>query len=191
MKKLKLKKEKVERKTGIIWHDMDPKKITKTKFEAVIEIPKNGKNKYELDKETGLLRLDRILYTSTHYPANYGFIPKTYAEDNDPLDVLVVSNEEILPMTIVECYPIGVLKMVDGDSLDEKIIAVATNDPFMNCYNDISGLPNHISDEIMHFFEVYKMLEGKHTKIDKMYGKAEAQKVIEKCIEAYKEKFED
>lgn len=176
-------------KRNVIWHTMPSERITKDSFDAVIEIPKNGKNKYELDKETGLLKLDRILYTSTHYPANYGFIPKTYADDDDPLDVLVLSNEEIYPLTIVRCIPIGVLKMVDGQALDEKIIAVAENDPFMNCFNDISALPNHISDEIMHFFEVYKYLEGKHTEIDKMYGKKEAKEIIEKCIKNYKEKY--
>jgi len=189
--KLNKKEKNSISETGknIIWHTMPEDRIKKDCFDAVIEIPKYGKNKYELDKETGLLKLDRILYTSTHYPANYGFIPKTYADDDDPLDVLVLSNEEIYPLTLVRCIPIGVLKMVDGTALDEKIIAVAENDPFMNCYNDISALPNHISEEIMHFFEVYKFLEGKHTKIDKMYGKKEAEEIIEKCIKNYKEYF--
>ena len=173
-----------------IWHDMDAKRITPTNFIAIVEIPKNCKNKYELDKETGFLKLDRILYTATHYPANYGFIPKTYADDNDPLDVLILSNEEIYPLTEVECTPIGVLKMIDSGKLDEKIIAVAKHDPFMNVYSDISALPNHISEEIMHFFDVYKTLEGKETEIDKMYGREEAEKVIEKCIKNYNEKFE-
>lgn len=172
-----------------IWHDIDKSRIKKDDFEAVIEIPKNCKNKYELDKETGLLRLDRILYTATHYPANYGFIPRTYAQDADPLDVLVLCNEEIYPLTLVECTPIGVLTMTDGDSLDEKIIAVSKHDPFMNVYKDIKELPTHISDEIMHFFEVYKQLEGKHTKIDKIMGNKEAQEIIEKSMKEYEEKF--
>ena len=120
-----------------IWHDLDKKRVTPEKFTAVIEISKGGKNKYELDKETGMLRLDRVLYTSTHYPANYGFIPKTYAEDNDPLDVLVLCQEQILPLTLVECYPIGILEMLDNDESDEKIIAVPVKDPSYCGYKDV------------------------------------------------------
>lgn len=173
-----------------IWHDINEERVKPEKFTAIIEISKGGKNKYELDKETGLLRLDRVLYTSTHYPANYGFIPKTYAEDNDPLDVLVLCQEQILPMTLVECYPIGVLYMTDEEENDEKIIAVPVNDPSMSDYKDISDLPNHMFDEISHFFEVYKVLEHKHTTINKIKGREDALKCIEKCIESYKKKFE-
>ena len=144
-----------------IWHDINPERITPEVFTAVIEIPKGGKNKYELDKETGLLKLDRVLYTSTHYPANYGFIPRTYAEDNDPLDVLVLCQEDILPLTLVECYPIGMLNMVDNNEQDEKIIAIPVREPNWSGYNDIADLPAHLFDEISHFFEVYKFLEGK------------------------------
>ena len=174
-----------------IWHDIEKSRIQKDHFVAVIEIPKGCSNKYELDKESGMLKLDRVLYTSTHYPANYGFIPRTYAEDNDPLDVLVICQESVYPLTLMEVYPIGVLKMVDDNSKDEKIIAVAKNDPFMNEYTDISELPNHISAEIAHFFEVYKQLEGKQTMIDKMYGREEAENIIQKCIQNYEEKFEN
>jgi len=113
-----------------IWHDIDEERIKKDDFLAVIEIPKGCKNKYELDKKTGSLRLDRVLYTATHYPANYGFIPRTYAGDHDPLDVLVLCQEEIYPLTLVECYPIGVLRMTDSGEDDEKIIAIPKNDPF-------------------------------------------------------------
>ena len=172
-----------------IWHDISPKRISSTKFMAVIEIPKGCKNKYEMDKETGLLRLDRVLYTSTHYPANYGFIPRTYADDHDPLDVLVLCQENIVPMTLVECKPIGVLKMVDDNSLDEKIIAVPTNDPTYSDYTDISELPNHIFDEISHFFKVYKSLETKETVVNEVSGADEAKKIIEKCIQLYKDNF--
>lgn len=172
-----------------IWHDIEKERIQKDSFVAVIEIPKGCSNKYELDKKTGMLRLDRILYTSTHYPANYGFIPRTYAEDNDPLDVLVICQESVYPLTLMEVYPIGVLKMVDDNSKDEKIIAVAKQDPFMNEYKDISELPSHISAEIAHFFEVYKQLEGKQTTVDKIYGREEAEKIIETCIHQYEEKF--
>ena len=115
-----------------IWHDIKKERIKKDNFVSVIEITKGGKNKYELDKETGMLKLDRVLYTATHYPANYGFIPRTYAEDNDPLDVLVLCEENIQPLTLVESYPIGVLIMIDGEQKDEKIIAVAKTDPFLN-----------------------------------------------------------
>lgn len=172
-----------------IWHDISPDRIKKDDFVAVIEISKGCKNKYELDKETGMLKLDRVLYTATHYPANYGFIPRTYGDDKDPLDVLVLCQENIISMTLVECYPIGVITMVDGNENDEKIIAVAKKDPYLNEYKDISELPSQISSEIMHFFEVYKQLEGKQTTIDKILGRTEAEEIIERCKQKYIEKF--
>ena len=172
-----------------IWHDISPKRISPEQFFAVIEIPKGCKNKYEMDKDTGLLKLDRVLYTSTHYPANYGFIPRTYADDGDPLDVLVICQEEIVPMTLVECRPIGVMKMIDDDSLDEKIIAVPINDPTYTDYTDISQLPAHTFEEIKHFFRVYKSLEGKETVVNEVSGPTEARDVIKKCIAAYKDNF--
>ena len=172
-----------------IWHDMNQERIKPDEFISVIEITKGGKNKYELDKETGMLRLDRVLYTATHYPANYGFIPRTYADDNDPLDVLVLCQENIDPMTLVECYPIGVITMIDSEQNDEKIIAVAKKDPFLNVYKDIEEIPNHISAEIMHFFEVYKQLEEKQTVVEKVLGREEAEKIIKKAIANYNEKF--
>ena len=173
-----------------IWHDINGERIKKDNFVSVIEIQKNGRNKYELDKETGMLRLDRILYTATHYPANYGFIPRTYAGDGDPLDVLVICHEEIVPLTLVETYPIGVLKMIDGGEEDEKIIAIPVNDPYLNNYKNITELPTQLLDEIMHFFEVYKQLEKKQTSVDKRLGRDEAEAIVEKCINNYKEKFE-
>ena len=115
-----------------IWHDISPERIAFDRFEALIEIPKGSKAKYELDKNTGLVRLDRVLYTSTVYPANYGFIPRTLADDGDPLDVLVLTNETIYPMTLVNCFPIGVIKMIDGGEQDEKIIAIPVKDPTFN-----------------------------------------------------------
>lgn len=172
-----------------IWHDIAEERIKKDEFISVIEITKGGKNKYELDKETGMLRLDRVLYTATHYPANYGFIPKTYAQDNDPLDVLVLCQENIDPMTLVECYPIGVLIMIDAEENDEKIIAVAKKDPFLNAYKDVKDLPAHISSEIMHFFEVYKQLEEKQTVVEKILGREEAEEIIQKSLDRYKIKF--
>lgn len=173
-----------------IWHDIEESRISAETFCAVIEIPKGSKSKYELDKETGLLRLDRVLYTSTHYPANYGFIPRTYAEDNDPLDVLVLCSETIYPLSLVECYPIGVITMTDNGETDEKIIAIPLNDPSYNMYKNISDLPQHIFDEMAHFFTVYKALEGKDTAVDKVEEKSVAQYIIKKAIRFYKEKFE-
>ena len=167
-----------------IWHDIAADKITPEDFYAVIEITKGSKNKYELDKDTGLIKMDRILHTSTHYPANYGFIPRTFADDGDPLDVLVLCNETIYPRTLVRCYPIGVIKMIDGGSLDEKIIAIPFGDPTYNDYYDIHELPKHIFDEMMHFFEVYKSLEHKTTAVKEMCHRHEAMEIIDKCIKA-------
>jgi len=172
-----------------IWHDISKERITKEEFMGVIEISRGCKNKYELDKETGMLRLDRVLYTATHYPVNYGFIPRTYADDNDPLDVLVLCQENITPLTLVDAYPIGIIKMIDDESIDEKVIAIAKQDPFYNQYTDISELPSHVFDEITHFFEVYKQLENKYTLVKEILGKEEAQKAIEQAIIAYEEKF--
>ena len=172
-----------------IWHDISPKRIKRDRFYAVIEISKGGKNKYELDKETGMLKLDRVLHTSTHYPANYGFIPKTFAEDNDPLDVLVLCSEKIEPMALVHCYPIGVISMVDNGAPDDKIIAIPFGDPTYNGYKDISQLPPHIFDEMIHFFKVYKMLENKSTAIDEAKGVLAAVDIIDAAIENYKKKF--
>ena len=172
-----------------IWHDIDPKRIRPEEFIAVIEITKGSKKKYELDKETGLIILDRILYTATHYPANYGFIPRTYGDDGDPLDVLVLCSENILPQSLVRCYPIGVITMLDQGRLDEKIIAIPFQDPSYNSYHDVSELPAHLFTEISHFFSVYKNLEGKETVVDELRGKDAARDVIQKCLDAYIEKF--
>ena len=173
-----------------IWHDISPKRIKTDDFFSVIEITKGGKAKYEMDKETGLLRLDRVLYTSTHYPANYGFIPRTYANDGDPLDVLVLCSENIIPMSLVRCYPIGVIIMDDGGSQDEKIIAIPFDDPTYNSYKDITELPRHIFDEMQHFFTVYKELENaKSTEIGEVKGREEAKAIIAACLERYLNDF--
>lgn len=177
------------RKHMNIWHDIDEKRITENRFEALVEIPKGCKVKYELDKETGLLRMDRVLYTSTVYPSNYGFIPRTLADDGDPLDVLVLCNEPIYPMTLVTCMPIGVIVMTDSGELDEKIIAVPVNDPNYKHYYDIKELPSHVFEEMMHFFEVYKMLEHKSTTVKEMLHKYEATQIIRKCIARYNEVY--
>ncbi len=172
-----------------IWHDMNPKRITPHDFECVIEITKGSKKKYELDKECGLLRLDRILYTSTHYPANYGFIPRTYGDDNDPLDVLVLCSESIEPMTLVRCYPIGVISMVDNGRNDEKIIAIPFSDPTYNQYKSIDELPKHIFDEMRHFFSVYKALENKETAVNEVRGPEDAVTIITDAITHYVDEF--
>ena len=172
-----------------IWHDISSERIKAENFVAVIEITKGSKKKYELDKETGFLILDRILYTSTHYPANYGFIPRTLADDGDPLDVLVLCSEAIEPMTLVECRPIGMFEMNDGDARDEKIIAVPLGDPNYNYMFDISQLPEHLLDEICHFFTVYKELEGRTTVVSKAQNREVANRVIVECINNYNESF--
>ena len=172
-----------------IWHDIDNDRITVDQFISCIEIPKGSKKKYELDKETGLIILDRILYTSTHYPANYGFIPRTYSQDKDPLDVLVLCDESFDPLVLVRTRAIGVVKMIDNDEIDEKIIAVCINDPNMNVYNDISELPEHRMNEIKHFFTVYKQLEGKTTVVTDVFGAKEAKKVIQESIDAYNQLY--
>ena len=173
-----------------LWHDIRPARMQPEDFLAVVEIEKGSKNKYELDKETGALRLDRILHTSTHYPANYGLIPRTYAGDSDPLDVLVICSESIRPMSLVRVYPIGVITMRDGGAMDEKILAIPFGDPTYNCYHDISELPRHISDEISHFFSVYKHLEpDKNAEVDSAHGRAEAVEVIRRALDRYIEIF--
>ncbi len=171
------------------WHDIAAERVSAERFAAVVEIPKGSKQKYEMDKETGLIRLDRILYTSTHYPANYGFLPRTLSDDGDPLDVLVLCAEPLHPLTLVECYPIGVITMTDGDEMDEKIIAIPFGDPQMNGYADISALPPHLFAEIAHFFEVYKQLEHGMTTVDKVEGRAEAVLAIERALEGYRKTF--
>ena len=172
-----------------IWHSIDPKRVTPEDFIAVVEIPKGSKNKYELDKETGLIILDRILYTSTHYPANYGFIPLTYADAFDPRDVLVLSSEALHPLTLVRCYPIGVIRMLDNGRADEKIIAVPYSDPMYNSYRSIFALPKHTYDEMTHFFSVYKTLEKKETAVDEVQDRDVAVEIIARAIESYRQKY--
>lgn len=172
-----------------VWHDVRKERISPEDFICVIEISKGSKTKYELDKETGKIILDRILYTSTHYPANYGFIPRTYGDDEDPLDVLLMCSEPLAPLTLVRAYPIGVISMIDNGRYDEKIIAIPFGDPNYNLYTDVSELPAHIFDEMRHFFTVYKTLEHKNTAVDEVKGRAEAMRVIEQAIKAYDKKF--
>ena len=172
-----------------IWHNIDPARITPDDFIAVIEISKNSKKKYELDKETGLIMLDRVLHTATHYPANYGFIPRTYGDDEDPLDVLVLCSETLDPLTLVQCYPIGYISMLDSGRNDEKIIAIPFADPNYNTYRDISELPNHIFSEMVHFFSIYKSLENKESIPGEVSGREAALEVIAEAKSNYIKNF--
>lgn len=172
-----------------IWHDIEEERINADDFMAVVEVPKGSKSKYELDKSTGLIRLDRVLFSSTQYPLNYGFIPRTYAEDNDPLDVLIICTEVLVPLALVRCYPIGVISMLDNGKRDDKIIAVPFADPIYNDYKDISQLPKHLAIEIRHFFEVYKQLENKETVVDETQSALQALKIVQKSIDRYRKEF--
>jgi inorganic pyrophosphatase len=153
---------------------------------AVIEIPKGSKCKYELDKKTGLLMLDRVLYSSVHYPANYGFIPQTHAGDGDPLDVLVLMQEPVVPLTIVRARPIGGFSMRDDKGVDDKIVAVAVDDPSVSHYQNHSELPPHVVKELMRFFADYKVLENKLSEVEELYGRDRAHAVIEESASDYR-----
>lgn len=172
-----------------IWHDLSADRVKPNDFTAVIEIAKGSKVKYELDKDTGMIVMDRILYTSTQYPANYGFIPKTYADDGDPLDVLLICSETLMPNTLVRCFPIGVIMMEDGGDKDEKIIALPYSDPVYNGYKELSDIPEHLVKEMAHFFSVYKALEGKKTLIEGVKDRKAAEEIITACIEKYNKAF--
>lgn len=160
-------------------------RITPDDFVAYIEIEQGSKNKYEIDKQTGLIILDRVLYTSTHYPTNYGFIPRTLSGDGDTLDVFVLCSQPIEKMSLVRCYPIGVIKMLDSKSCDEKIVAIPFGDPQYNYYKDISRLPPHLVDEISHFLEVYKQLENKKVVVQEIGDCKQAKKIIARCKKEY------
>ena len=174
-----------------IWKEFNKDRIKTDDFIVFIEIEQGGKNKYEIDKETSLIILDRVLFTATYYPMNYGFIPRSYSADGDPLDVFVLCSQPIEKMRLVRCYPIGVIKMIDGNELDQKIIAIPFGDPQNNNFTDISELPQHIFDELIHFLKVYKQLENKPVIIEDISGKDAALETIDECIKAFEEKFEN
>ena len=171
------------------WHDVSLGNNIPHTFPVIIEVPKGSKNKYELDKTTGLIRVDRVLFSSVQYPANYGFIPRTYCEDNDPLDVLVLGQEPVVPLSILMVEPIGLMKMSDQGEEDDKIIAVHANDPEYSHYNSIDQLSPHRMAEVKRFFEDYKVLEGKNVVVEEFLGPAHAIKSLEMSIEMYKNKF--
>jgi inorganic pyrophosphatase len=169
------------------WHDtyVDDAVIA-TAFPVIIEIPKGSTNKYELDKETGLLRLDRVLYSAVYYPADYGFIPRTYCDDGDPLDVLVLGQEPVYPLTIVEARAVGVMRMRDEKGVDDKIVAVSVKDPSFADFRDKSQLPPHVLRQVRRFFEDYKVLESKQVIVEEMMGPAEAVAIIADALELYR-----
>src|SRR5260221_2370815 len=167
------------------WHDVDP--AIPHAFTAVVEIPMGSSNKYELDKDSGLLKLDRVLHSAVFYPANYGFIPQTMADDGDPMDVLILSSDPVYPLTLITARPIGLMTMVDQSELDYKIIAVGINDPEYNTYHDIHELPKHRLAVIKRFFEDYKTLENKRVAVDDFLPALAAVPVIEKSLEVYAE----
>jgi inorganic pyrophosphatase len=171
------------------WHKVSYGDQAPDVVNGIIEIPKNTRAKYELDKESGLLKMDRVIYSSMYYPANYGFIPRTYCDDDDPLDILVLSQVEIVPMCLVEAKVIGVMRMLDGGELDDKIIAVAANDMSVNHINDISELGPHFVKELRTFFEDYKKLEHKTVEVEEFQHADTARQIILKAIGDYKEKF--
>jgi len=169
------------------WHDVSFGENAPDYVTGIIEIPKNSRAKYELDKATGMIVLDRVLASPMFYPTNYGFIPQTYCDDKDPLDILVLSEIEIVPLCLVESKIIGVMQMIDGGEIDDKIIAVAKGDRHWNHFNDLSDLPMHVLDEIRVFFENYKQLENKTTHVKEFLNRSEAIKIFEQSVVDYKE----
>ena len=170
------------------WHDtyVDDSVIA-TGFPVIVEIPKGSTNKYELDKETGLLRLDRVLYSAVYYPADYGFIPRTYCDDGDPLDALVLGQEPLYPLTIVQARAVGVMRMRDDKGVDDKIVAVSVRDPSFEGYMDKSQLPAHVLRQVQRFFQDYKVLENKQVVIEDLLGPEDAVRIIRESLELYRQ----
>lgn len=171
------------------WHSVSTGENAPNVVNGIIEIPKASRAKYELDKESGLLKMDRVLYSSVYYPANYGFIPQTYCDDKDPLDILILSQVTVVPMCIVSARVIGVMRMVDHGEMDDKIIAIAENDMSVEHINDISELPNHFIRELRSFFEDYKKLEHKEVIVEEFQDASVARDIVQQSIVDYKEKF--
>ena len=172
-----------------LWHDISLGDDAPEKFNAIIEIPRGSSNKYELDKETGLMKLDRVLYSAMFSPMDYGFMPQTYWHDNDPLDVLVMTTYTLVPGILVEVRPVAVVRMIDGGEKDEKIIAVPTKDPRFNGIKDIKDIEEHVLEEVKHYYEHYKDLEKKKVEITAIEGAEAAMEVVKEGMEMYKEKF--
>lgn len=171
------------------WHGVPPGDQAPRIVNAVIEIPQGSRAKYEIDKDSGLLKLDRIIYSSFYYPCNYGFIPQTYGDDKDPLDILVITSLPVQAMCLMQAKVIGVMQMIDSGDADDKIIAVAQNDPSVNHYNNIEEIPPHFFEELRHFFEEYKKLENKSVQVNEFGDKAKALAIIEDSFQQYKDHF--
>ncbi len=171
------------------WHHVSPNHTALDTVIGIIEIPKGTRAKYELDKSSGLLRLDRVLYSSVYYPANYGFIPQSYCDDKDPLDILILSQIDVVPLCIVPAKVIGVMRMLDNGEADDKIIAVAAGDPSVSHYNDISELPQHFKTEMMNFFQDYKKLEHKTVVVEEFFGKEVALRILNESFKLYHKTF--
>src|ERR1700741_4442796 len=169
------------------WHDVTPGHKLPQEFQSVVEIPFGSNVKYELDKSSGLIKLDRVLYSAVYYPANYGFIPQTLAEDDDPLDVLVLCQEAVVPLTIIHARAVGLMTMVDQGKMDHKIIAVATGDPEFDSYREARDMPQHRLLMLRRFFQDYKLLEGKAVKVDEIEHAAAALPIIEDALHRYSE----
>jgi len=167
------------------WHDVTPGEDLPQEFHAVIEIPFGSSVKYELDKQSGLIKLDRVLFSAVYYPANYGFIPQTLAEDDDPLDVMVFCQETVVPLTLIQARTIGIMTMIDGGKKDHKIIAVAIDDPEFNSYREAVEMPPHRMTMLRRFFQDYKLLEGKAVEVDEIEPAAKAYPVIEESLARY------
>lgn len=171
------------------WHGVEVGEDAPKIVNAIIEISQGSRAKYEIDKASGLLKLDRVIYSTFHYPVNYGFIPRTYGDDKDPLDILVLTSLPIQPLTLMEAKVIGVMQMIDGGDGDDKIISVAATDPSVNHYNNMEELPPHFFSELRHFFEEYKRLENKTVKVEEFQDKEKAHKIIMDAVKSYKENF--
>ena len=170
------------------WHDLSPGEHVPKEFKCVIEIPLGSSVKYELEKESGLIKMDRVLYSAVYYPANYGFIPQTLAEDGDPLDVLVLSQEAVVPLTIMHARAIGLMTMIDSGTKDHKVIAVATADPEFNIYHEAGELPQHRLLMVRRFFQDYKQLEGKLVEVDEIEAAEHVYPVIQNSLRSYRQK---
>lgn len=170
-----------------LWHDIDPG--TKDNITTIVEINRGSKNKYEVDKETGLVALDRVAHTAQDFPFDYGFVPKTYWHDNDPLDVIILTTYPLMPGILVRVRAVALMRMIDGGEKDDKIIAVPAKDPRWDDVKDLADINKHTIKEIEHFYSTYKKLQNKEVKVEGFEGREEAEKVFEEGVALYKEKF--